>query len=478
MKRYGCLMALMILGVTAPVFAAGHFEMVWFRQWGRSENGQAGGCGPSANHVLQVWVFAENGVRMGNVHVLDQNGVDHGWYTAPNGERLEVPLTTAADWGVQCTDDAGATSDISPVVTVAYGACYPYYSYDVGFVYKADAGSLGDADSTLNGVVPTRTNGSDDNPYTKSMVYSHQDWTSYFTQPAWALGNSVAYHSQSFMTTNVNRILGVFLFPVQPANAPTQWKAEIREGGPNGPLVCERSFQFKMYFAQPLAFGRDQCIVTPNAMYTVKLVSLDPTICNTYLYPDTYPNGNYYETDVPDASKDMFGFVWGWDAGVGTHGVVSGTVTDSDDGQPLNNAEVTLTNETTSDVYGPEPTDADGEYQFLSVEAGTYTIDVTKAEYQSVHSTGNAIPADAITVKDFALDTVYSAADFDHNLSVDLTDYGFFLDCYTGPADPVSGPNCEPADFDGNNHVDLSDYGKFLDCYNGPGRPYAPTCGV
>jgi hypothetical protein len=65
--------------------------------------------------------------------------------------------------------------------------------------------------------------------------------------------------------------------------------------------------------------------------------------------------------------------------------------------------------------------------------------------------------------------------DFDDDGDVDLADYGHFLACYNGPAQPYGSSGCENADADGDNDVDLSDYGTFLFCYNGPNRP--PACG-
>jgi hypothetical protein len=65
--------------------------------------------------------------------------------------------------------------------------------------------------------------------------------------------------------------------------------------------------------------------------------------------------------------------------------------------------------------------------------------------------------------------------DIDVDGDVDLSDYGKFLDCYNGPAQPyppIVGCECLDSDYDGD--VDLTDYGKFLDCYNGPNRP--PNC--
>ncbi len=426
MKRIALAVVLVVLGVTAQALAVGHYEMVWFRQWGRSENGQAGGCGVSAVHVLQVWVFDEDGNRMGNVQLRDHNGVYHGWQTAPDGNRAEIELLTTDDWGVQCYDGT-SSSDISPVVTVAYGPCYPYYSYDVGFVFKQDGASPGDADSTTWGVVPTRTNGSDDNPYTKSMVYSHQYWPNYFTATAWDLmPNSGSYHQQTFVATGVNRLLGAFLFPVQPGNAPTLWGVEIKYGGPDGPVIYRKNQPIDYYFAQPLAFGTDECPVIRGETYTVTLLSIEPSICNIYYYPGTnYANGDYYFEETinpPDpenpsdpATKDMYGFVWSWDTGT-NYGMIICTVSDSN-GDPISNATVTLSDGPTA---GSGITTTYGVCVLDDLTAGTYTVSVDRPGYEPASSGGHVVQDDAVTLVEFTLSSV----------TQDLTNGSFEMDTY------------------------------------------------
>jgi hypothetical protein len=488
MRARAALFGLVILYGGAQTAYAGHYQLLWFRQWDRSENGQAGGCGVFANHVFQVWVFDERGKRKGSVEVRDQNGNYFlGQYGDPlgpvttraDGKRAEIPLfPTNPPVGVQCIDDEGSTSDISPVVTVAYGSCQPYYSYDVGFLYKEDPLTEGVADLDTYGVIPDATNGSDDNPYTKSMVYSHQYWPSYTADPeqTWDLGsNTAAWHAQTFVADNINRILGVFLFPVQPANGPTQWKAEIREGGPTGPLVCENQFYVTMFFAQPLAFARDACMVTPGQTYSVNLIPLDPTTCNIYAYPGTnYSNGMYYKAGVPQPDIDMFGFVWGWMDGYQTHGVLKGTIRNHDDAVVVG-ASVNMIDEATETVAHTYTTDVFGRYYAYSVLPGSYRVEASHPDYRTGMNSGNVVAADAVTEVDLVLDSIVSRADFDQDHDVDLTDYGFFLSCYAGPNAPI-GPTCAEADFDGDGDADLTDYGGFLGCYNGPASPPADGC--
>jgi hypothetical protein len=83
-------------------------------------------------------------------------------------------------------------------------------------------------------------------------------------------------------------------------------------------------------------------------------------------------------------------------------------------------------------------------------------------------------PTAAILENGGALIPLGTPGDYDDDGDVDLTDYGEFLSCYNGPANPPGAPDCEMADTDGDGDVDLSDYGVFLGCYNGPNNP--PAC--
>lgn len=397
----------LIVAATAGAAVAadhGHFELVWFRMWDKSENAQAESC--IGHHVMQVWVFNENGSRMPNVAVLDQNGAFRG-ATSASGERAEIALFQDNDLGFHCAMGS-ATSDATPIVTVALPPCWGHYSYDAGFVYKTDADTAGDADTTLIGELPERGDieGEYGNPVTQSMVYSHQNTNAYLSAATWQLhATAGTAHSQTFVTTGVNRILGAYLFPVQSGNLPTVWRMKVHYGGPDGPVIATKTTPFAFYFAQPLAFSTSECPVVPNHVYTITLEPIDPPICNVYTYPGTYyPNGQYYFQGTPFPNEDMYGFVWGWDAGVGQFGIVLGTIRDTNS-NPIKDATVTLTNQSTSEVMTTS-TSASGVYIFPSVAAGTYCIDVERPGFTATGSCGHVVVADQVTQVDFTLNAL------------------------------------------------------------------------
>ncbi len=69
--------------------------------------------------------------------------------------------------------------------------------------------------------------------------------------------------------------------------------------------------------------------------------------------------------------------------------------------------------------------------------------------------------------------TVFSAADFDLDGDVDLVDFGFLQNCYSGNNIPYS-TGCQQADLDKDNDVDQTDFTQFKNCLGGADRP--PGC--
>lgn len=77
---------------------------------------------------------------------------------------------------------------------------------------------------------------------------------------------------------------------------------------------------------------------------------------------------------------------------------------------------------------------------------------------------------------DYYLVKLAPPGDADGDGDVDLADFGHFLACFNGPAQPAAGPDCGDMDADGDGDVDLADFGRFLGCFNGPDRPPAAGC--
>ncbi|GMU22596.1 MAG: hypothetical protein AMXMBFR13_26810 [Phycisphaerae bacterium] len=70
----------------------------------------------------------------------------------------------------------------------------------------------------------------------------------------------------------------------------------------------------------------------------------------------------------------------------------------------------------------------------------------------------------------------FGPADFDRDGDVDLSDFGAFQACYSGPSVPQNDPACQDQKLDGDADVDLSDFGIFQNCLSGPHVPADPDC--
>ncbi len=58
--------------------------------------------------------------------------------------------------------------------------------------------------------------------------------------------------------------------------------------------------------------------------------------------------------------------------------------------------------------------------------------------------------------------------DADRNEIVDLSDYGDWVDCMTGPVDAGLSPCCRIADFDDDEDIDLFDVAEFANAQTEP----------
>ncbi len=410
------ILVLLVGGLGSQALAAGHYELVWFRMWDRSENS---GC--TGHHVFQVWVFDEQGNRMGNVAIRDQDGnciwdsvlqtyMCHATSAPPESKRAEIPIwLDQAPFGVKCVDGNGSTSDVTPLVSTQFLPCLGHYSFEAGFVFKANGSTPGQADSTLIGDPPQVGDNDGDYgaAYTASMVYAGQDRSRYASADAWQLLSETGggtRHSQTFVATNVNRILGVFAFPVQAGNGSTVWRASVQVGGPEGPTICEATTPFDVYYGTPVAFAVDACPVTPGEVYAFTMEPLQPSNSNVYTYPNNnFANGQYYHNgQLQNANRDVYGHAWAWDRGPDPKGYIAGRIKDTN-GDALRNGLVTLKDASGSATIATTTSGRTGSYVFKTVDPGTYTVTVDLAGFDPGSTSGIAVTAEHYTIADFTL---------------------------------------------------------------------------
>jgi hypothetical protein len=71
---------------------------------------------------------------------------------------------------------------------------------------------------------------------------------------------------------------------------------------------------------------------------------------------------------------------------------------------------------------------------------------------------------------------IHVQADFDADGDVDMTDFGHFQACLSGPGIPQVDPDCQNARLNGENDVDQDDLAIFLNCVSGADMPANPDC--
>jgi hypothetical protein len=390
MKMIGMIgFCLLVLLPVTQSFAGDKYMLAWWREWGMYENGGPGG----GNHSIHVWVFDENGNIMPGVDVYTSWGVLQG--TTSSEGRCEIPIYPEHDRDVRIGAPGVVDSDVTPLMTTARWPNWGHYSYDCGFMYKADASQPGEFDQSLWGTVNVRDGDETDCPYTKSLVYNSIDWQDTYSDQFW-LGNWSSSFAQTFQATEVDRIVGVMLQGTIGGNDILTWTAQIREGGPTGPVIFSKSTPFDIFpFRYFIPFGVNDCPVVAGQTYAVTLSR--PGGLNSYHVANVYNNGQYYEVTTAYPSYDLAGFVVGmmyWQPGTG---LLRGTVQDSL-GQPLRGAAVS----TSPGDYSDE-TNLEGEYSIWSVPEGFYDVTAAKEGYNSQTMYEQEVVAGQTTITDFTL---------------------------------------------------------------------------
>ncbi len=88
-----------------------------------------------------------------------------------------------------------------------------------------------------------------------------------------------------------------------------------------------------------------------------------------------------------------------------------------------------------------------------------YTNDAGQVLYDAWVSTGKSPPV--LMVSRTFDPAPFATGDFDGDGQVDLTDYGSFAECVTGPDGGPVPPECAAGDLDDDDDVDLLDFGRF-----------------
>lgn len=403
------LYVVVVLALAASSFAGGKYVMAFWRELGAAEN-QAPPYGEFGNHSIFISVFDENGNALEGVPLGPASG---GIYGSTNYRGfLEVPVYTSADYYTVRVWDGANDSDVSPPMTTRRWPNWGHYSWNIGFMYKADANSPGTYDTDIIGTV--NSEGSSpyelDAPCTESLAYYSTVPTEY-TSDQYALFDNWAGELGQTFVANGDRVMACKFQMTRGFLQHLTWYAQILEGGPGGApvgpqkMVAGGDQVSDEYWPIMVFWGVNDNPVVPGQTYYVKLTA-PPNGCNAWVMGvqdtgerhDTYPGGCFYKGGVAQPDTDLMGLVvcMNYESGAPT-GTIAGHV-ENLEGEPLDGALVTATPGGYSD-----DSDLAGNYSIINVPVGTYDLTCTLAGYQSASVPGVEVLEGETTVVNFTL---------------------------------------------------------------------------
>ncbi|MCC6485325.1 MAG: carboxypeptidase regulatory-like domain-containing protein [Armatimonadetes bacterium] len=370
-----------------PAHAVGRYNLAFWREVGYYENAD-----PFGNHSIFVWVWDEQGNPMQGVKLYTTWNVLLATTDADGRAEVVIDANNSA-YDMKCVDIAGSESDVAPTMTSHRWPNYGHYSYELGFMFKADKTNPGSYDTSMNGTVNLADGNETDIPFTKSLAY-YSNNAANWQSDQFALSSWVDSHGQSFVATG-DRITAVQFHGAIGNNYFLSWTAEILEGGPNGPRIAgPRSIPYRQPILWVLPFGVNEAPVQPGHTYYLKITH--PGGLNTYTTGNNYAQGNYFLNGVSQPAKDLQGFVLCMTYGSTQFGTVKGTVTGSSN--PLEGATVTLNPGNLT-----QETQPDGSYQFSNVAPGSYTVSAWRPGFSSSAAIPVTVSANNISTVDISL---------------------------------------------------------------------------
>lgn len=387
-----------VLGFVSQAWPAGRYTLAFWREAGAYEN-QAPPAGEFGNHSAFVHIWDENGQPLAGKQIYTSWGVLLG--TTDADGFTEIVLNRPNGYDFQIRDGAHQT-DTTPVLSVERPPTWGHYSFEIGFVFKANTGNAGlfDTDSfgTINasGTDPCRDLST---PHTRSLAY-YSTAASNYCSDAYALGTWTASHGQTFVATG-NRIIALKAFMAAGYGVHFYWTAQILEGGPSGtPMGPPRSTRLLVdgeYYPILVKWGVNDVQVVPGRTYYFKITR--DTGVNVYrVNRDNYGGGNYFENGTPVPGSELMGLVvCGTFTNSGPVGALAGLVRDAQN-NPLGGALVSV-----PDTALYSTTDGSGAFAIPFIPAGTYAVTASKAGYVMKVNSGVAITAGQTNTTSFQL---------------------------------------------------------------------------
>jgi hypothetical protein len=257
-----------------------------------------------------VWIWDENANPVQNIQLKTTWNILMG-QTDIDG-RAEIPINMGDDFDLLCTDGAGATSDITRMMTSERPECWGHYSFEVGFLYKTDASNPGEFDLDLHGTwnEPAPAPQDDDAPYTKSLAYNGVDPTDYWSDQT-DLGHwqtPPSYFGQTFVATG-NRVVAARAHGALPNNQLVSWSLQIVTFPGLEPVGPVTSVPVRWPFGWEAYWPVNANPVVPGQTYMLKIWR-DGNGMNIWrVNRNVYPHGQYYEGATAHPGLDLNGHV-------------------------------------------------------------------------------------------------------------------------------------------------------------------------
>ena len=399
MKRQVLFWCAVAAGICAPsTHGAGHYALAFWREAGAYEN-QAPPAGEFGNHSAFVHVWDESGQPLAGKQIYTSWGVLLG-ATDPNGF-AEIELRRPNGYDFQIRDGAHST-DTTPIMSEERPPSWGHYSFEIGFMFKEDAGNPGVFDTNYFGTI--NASGADpclnlSAPHTRSLAF-YSTAASNYCSDAYALGNWAASHGQTFVATG-NRIVAMKALMAAGFNVHHFWTVQILEGGPNGtPIGPARSTRLHLdteYYPILVKWGVNDVQVVPGHTYFLK-ITRDEGINVFRVNANNYGLGNYFQDGASVSGSELMGAVLcSTYTNAGPSGLLTGFVRTTN-ALPLAGALVSV-----PDVGLYSTSDANGGFAIPSIPVGTYDVSAAKAGYVTRIRSGVVIGAGLSTTSNFSL---------------------------------------------------------------------------
>jgi len=471
--------ALVSFGAAGPALAAGHYTLAWWRQLGNYENGAGAGC--TGNHVINVWVFDEAGAPRPGVQLKTTWGVLLGT-TDVDGLSQIILDNANVRYDFVCTDASGATSDIALEMSSRLRPCWGHYSFEVGFLYKADAANPGSFDTslhcTLNPGCPDYGNCPEtfDAPYSKSLAFNSINCADYRSDE-FVLGNwqsAASYFGQTFVATG-NRVVAMRGHGTIGGNNTLEFKAQIVTWPGLQPVGPAKSTSVRFPFGRVITWGVNEVPVVPGQTYMLKIWR-DGTGMNSYrVVRNNYAAGHYFEGTTAYPDFELEGWVCCMDYGANIQITAGPAVVERTE----TSATIAWTTDVPADSrvdYGPTATYGQSVFDPALVTQHRVTLsNLTAHSRYHFQITSAASGYISVTSGDHVFDLA-ARGDFDRDGDVDIDDFGHMQRCITGPGAVQDDAECANANLDQDLDVDQDDVNLFQVCLSGPNRRPEPVC--